>query len=158
LDNVELKIGGLKELEKKLLNLGPELARKGLRSAVAAGAKVIKNAVLARAPEESGALKANVYAYRVRNLSNYSMQTYHVGVRGGVARYANTAKNRREGIAGKEYKADGETFYWKFHEFGTEKMAARPFIVPAFEETKYRAAEAIKAKLAERVETLARQK
>jgi len=153
-----VKVEGLKELEKKLFELGPKLERKGLRSAVSAGASVVKKAILANVntPEDTGALKANVYSYRARG--GQGEQVYQVGVRNGVAKYGNTKKNRSLGRAGKAYKTDGETFYWKFFEFGTEKLQARPFIRPAFESSKFEADRKIRDKLAQFVDKYAREK
>jgi HK97 gp10 family phage protein len=43
-------------------------------------------------------------------------------------------------------------WYWKFVEFGTEKMAARPFIRPAFEAMKMDALERMRQYAAARIE------
>ena len=61
-----------------------------------------------------------------------------VGVRGGSRRYAATKRNVREGKAGKKYKTQGDksnpggdTWYWRFLEFGTKRMSAQAFLLPA---------------------------
>jgi len=59
--------------------------------------------------------------------------------------------------AGKRYrKRDVDAYYWRFVEFGTAKMAARPFMRPAFEAKKGDALEAIKGRLADRIKTYER--
>ncbi|WP_374987639.1 HK97-gp10 family putative phage morphogenesis protein, partial [Klebsiella pneumoniae] len=64
--------------------------------------------------------------------------TFRVGVMGGARQYANTKANVRKGRAGKSYNTagdkgnpGGDTWYWRFLEFGTEHAAARPIIRPA---------------------------
>lgn len=47
-----------------------------------------------------------------------------VGVRGGSTSKAKNANN-----------PGGDTYYWRFHEFGTEKMRADPFMRPALQES-----------------------
>ncbi|MES2218359.1 MAG: HK97-gp10 family putative phage morphogenesis protein [Pseudomonadota bacterium] len=148
-------VEGLKELADALRTFSDKLAKKALRSAVNAGATVIKKEMVANAPVLSGALKANIYQRQIREESNAQQQTYFVGVRNGKAKYANTAKNRRAGLAGKEYKNGGKTFYWKFLEFGTSTIVARPFVRPAFEEQKEAAVEAIKEKLKVNIDRIA---
>lgn len=63
---------------------------------------------------------------------------YRIGVAGGARSYANTKENVRKGRAGKTYETlgdsrnpGGDTFYWRFLEFGTQNMAAQPFLRPA---------------------------
>jgi HK97 gp10 family phage protein len=59
--------------------------------------------------------------------------------RGGKRTYANNAKNRRSGRAGKGYELPSAAFYGWFLERGTEKMAPHPWMLPAFESTKQEA-------------------
>ena len=61
-----------------------------------------------------------------------------VGVRGGARSYAATRENVRSGRVGQQYATDGskdnpggDTWYWRYHEYGTSKMPARPFMRPA---------------------------
>ena len=56
---------------------------------------------------------------------------------GGARQYGNTKTNVRKGRAGKNYKTagdkgnpGGDTWYWRFPEFGTEHMAAKPMLRP----------------------------
>lgn len=147
-----IHLTGFKELAAALRELPARVARNGLRAAVNAGATVIKNQAIANAPKDTGALKANLYQKQIREKSGAMVQTFYVGVRKGVAKYANTAANRRAGKAGKAYKNDGTTYYWRFVEFGTSKMSKRPFLRPAFEMKKEDAVRAIGAKLDERIQ------
>jgi HK97 gp10 family phage protein len=61
-----------------------------------------------------------------------------VGVRGGAKQYADTRENTRRRRVGKSYKTlgdatnpGGDTWYWRFIEFGTVKQRARPFLQKA---------------------------
>jgi HK97 gp10 family phage protein len=135
-------IDGLKELERKLLEMSPKLAQKGLRSAVAAGARVITKEARIRVPVDTGTLKRAIYAKRIREASGPSQQTFYVGVRSGK----------------REQKKNRDGFYFPMVEFGTSKMQARPFMRPAFEARKIEAATAIKTKLLTTIDTLAKQK
>lgn len=135
-DRVEIKVDGLAELDRKLRALGPDIARKGLRSAVGAGARVILNQAKARAPVDTGTLRRALYMKQIREESSDSRQTFFVSVRSGK----------------KEQKKNRDAWYWRLVEFGTEKMSAQPFLRPAFEAAKLQALERIKAKLAERIQ------
>ena len=150
-----MQLTGFKELASALRELPQKVSRNALRAAVNAGATVIKKEAGVKAPKDTGALKANMYQKQVREKSGPETQTFYVGVRKGVAKYANTAANRRAGKAGKVYKDAGTTFYWRFMEFGTSKMAARPFLRPAFESKKEEAVKAIAEKLDERIKKYA---
>jgi len=151
-----MQLEGFKELAAALRELPERIARNGLRAAVNAGSTVIKKQAIANAPEDTGALKANLYQKQIREQSGPMQQTFYVGVRKGVAKYANNAANKRSGKAGKTYKDEGTTFYWRFLEFGTSKMAPRPFLRPAFETQKESAVKAIGEKLDERIQKHAR--
>ena len=147
-----LQLTGFKELAAALREMPERVARNGLRAAVNAGATVIKKEAIAEAPKDTGAMQSNLYQKQVRERSGPMQQTFYVGVRQGVAKYANTSKNRRAGTAGKAYKDAGTTWYWRLVEFGTSKMAAQPFLRPAFESQKDAAVQAIGAKLDERIQ------
>lgn len=141
-DGVTVKIEGLKELADKLQSFGPKLARNGLRAAVNAGAEVVRKDVQARVPVDTGVMRKAVYKKQIREESGDTRQTFYVGVR-----------------SGKKYqKKNQDAFYWRFLEFGTAKLQARPFIRPAFETKKKEAVERIKSKLAERIEKLAKER
>ena len=140
-------IQGLAELDRALHALPGNIAKNVLRGAVGAGASVIRAEAKQRAPVATGqgkdapppgTLKRAIYSKQIRELSNFSKQTFFVSVKSG-------AKHRG---AGKKYL---DAWYWRFVEFGTSKMAARPFLRPAFEAKKTEAIEAIRAYLAKRI-------
>lgn len=154
---VSIKIDGLKELQRALELLPKEIQGRPLKSAVSAGAKVILDEAINKAPVgETGNLRKALYRYRSRSQSTVGKETYLVGVRKGKGIYGNTRLNRRLGRVGKKYTTQGEAYYWRFVEFGTSKMSAKPFLRPAFESQKERAVQIIKERLGKAIEAQAR--
>jgi HK97 gp10 family phage protein len=152
-----VNITGLKELQQALNQLPLEIQKRPLRSAVSAGAKVIVDEAKRLAPQgETGNLRKALYRYRSRSQSSRGQETFLVGVRKGKKNYVDSAKNRRLNRVGKKYTVEGEAYYWRFIEFGTSKMPARPFLRPAFESKKNQAVETIKNRLAVAIENTAK--
>lgn len=149
--SISVKIEGLKELQMALNTLPLEIQKRPLRSAVSAGAKVIEQEAEKRAPVRTGNLQKAIYRVRSRSESSVGRETYNVAVRKGKATYADSAKNRRLGRAGKTYATQGLAYYWRFLEFGTVNMPARPFLRPAFEARKNDALRAMQEKLADAI-------
>ncbi len=144
-------VQGLRELQVALKALPQGIARNVLRGSVNAGATVIRKEAQSRAPvsegpkragqSPAGTLKRSVYQKQVRELSSLVKQTFIVGVRKGK-KYRNQ---------GKKGNLSQDAWYARFVEFGTSKMAARPFMRPAFEAKKGAAVAAIKAYLERRL-------
>lgn len=143
-----VEVKGLKELNEALRQLPERVARNTLRGATAAGAAVIRKEARLRAPiytgdlsdkhPPAGTLRKSVYQKQIRELSSLVKQTFYVGVRTGKRLKDKTGRTL-------------DAYYWRFVEFGTVKMSARPFLRPAFEAKKLEAIEAIKAYLAARI-------
>lgn len=152
--------------------LSTEMATKIARQAVAAGAKVVRDAARAKAPKDTGALRAGVVMKReprseltaeyVVTLSTREMRKYvdksrhaNVELQGPLApRMVNGRVMRPTKLLARRESWDsyGDLFYGRFHEFGTVKMPARPFLRPALEENTARATEAIANRLRQRLE------
>ena len=147
-----VKVEGLAELAKALRELPDRVANNGLRVSVYAGAKVIRDEARMRAPKAAevlgpnqpppGTLKRSVIMKHIRELSGGGRQTFYVLVRHGK-------KYRNQGKRG---NLSQDAWYWRFLEFGTRKMAARPFLRPALESRRREAVDAIKQRLSERIE------
>lgn len=121
---------GLQELEKKLSKLGELEARRALNRGITKGGAEIRKAARANAKRLDNKLTTeqifkNVTSkkWRVKKGRKY------LGVSVGVN------KNGK----------GGDTYYWRFLEFGTSKMAAKPFLGPALEQARDAAIEAVKA-------------
>lgn len=116
----DFEIKGLDELKRKLANVSNEIVKKSGRTAVRKAANVIRKDAIARAKafDDPSTPIAIHKLITTRFNSKESRRTgdisFKVGVRGGAG-----SKN--------------DAYYWRFLEFGTEKMAARPFMRPAME-------------------------
>lgn len=146
-----IHVQGLDQLARALKELPMRVARNSLRGAVYAGAKLIRDEARLKAPvasnplankEPPGTLRRSVIMKQIPQLSNNERQTFFVTVRHGK-------KYRNQGKRG---NLSQDAWYWRFVEFGTVKMAARPFLRPAFESKKHQALAAIKNRLSERIE------
>ncbi len=147
-----VQVQGLDQLSKALKELPDRVARNGLRASVYAGAKVIRDearlqapvAIAALGPNQPppGTLKRSVIMKQIPEISSKTTQTFFVTVRHGK-------KYRKQGKKG---NLSQDAWYWRFVEFGTVKMPAQPFLRPAFDLRKNDALDAIKTRLAERIE------
>ena len=136
---IEIQVEGLDKLRRALLELPKELHKGPLRASVSAGAKVVQKQAALLAPIDEGTLKKAIYRSRSREGSSSVQEMAIVGVRYGK-------RFRRRGL---------DAWYWRFIEFGTRKMRARPFMRPAFEQTKREQIEAIRDRLAKAIERAA---
>lgn len=141
-DTIQLQ--GFRELATALKELPKRVARNGLRSATSAGAAVVRNEARSRAPVDTGEMKRDIQMKRERDFGNTE------GLSASVSVYVRGGKKSR--LAGKARNVDKDSFYWKFVEFGTAKMAAQPFMRPAFEAKKEEAVAVIGQKLDERIQ------
>lgn len=133
---VTVKVEGLAELDRALRELLPASVRgRPLRAAVAAGARIVAKEAKSRVPVDSGLVRS-----RIRVMSNPQQQRQ--------ARAESVVGVRRSGKARK----DQDPYYWRFVEFGTRKMRARPFLRPALEAKRNEATQMIRERLAKRIE------
>jgi HK97 gp10 family phage protein len=133
---------GFKELADALRELGPRVARNGLRAATSAGAVLIRNDARARAPVDTGEMKKDIQQKRERDTKGEMSAKYSVFVRSG----------KKSRLSGKARNIQKDSFYWKFQEFGTSKMPAQPFMRPAFEAMKEAAVARVGEVLDERIQ------
>lgn len=137
-----VQIKGLRELAKALNELPDRVARNGLRVAVYAAAKVVRDEAKRRTPMATGTLRRAVIMKHIPELSGRARQTFFVTVRHGK-KYRNQ---------GKKKNLSQDAWYWRFVEFGTSKMPARPFLRSALEAKRHEAVYAMKERLAQRIE------
>jgi HK97 gp10 family phage protein len=152
--DVKFTVKGIADLKAALLGLAPNLRRRALRNALAAGGRVFAADAKRRAPVLAAPVLRNGVvirkpgtvrqAIRVRTSRN-ARSKGDVGVfvnvapakgarfrtiKGGAAlgllnRRVQTRKNQRGA------QSPNDPFYWRWLEFGTKKMSARPFLRPA---------------------------
>ncbi|MBF0185464.1 MAG: HK97 gp10 family phage protein [Magnetococcales bacterium] len=143
----EVQVQGLKEASDALKQLPAKIQQNVLRSAVYAGAAVIRNEAKQQASAvtttRTGTLKRAIAIIRNKKRSTGPMQAVKVIVRRGK-------KLRKVGKTGKNLSADA--WYAHFIEFGTKKMRARPFMRPAFEAKKEESVAAIRDGLKKGIE------
>ncbi|WP_375591599.1 HK97-gp10 family putative phage morphogenesis protein [Chitiniphilus eburneus] len=145
-DSVGFKIEGLDRAIANMKALPKDLRAKGARFAMRKAALVVLAAAQAGArgiddPKTAESIEKNlVVRFSNKMLKRTGDIMFRVGVLGGARAYANTRENVRRGRVGQSYATGGskgnpggDTFHWRFVEFGTEKMPAKPFMRPAMQ-------------------------
>ncbi|MFV9060055.1 HK97-gp10 family putative phage morphogenesis protein [Enterobacter roggenkampii] len=129
-----LDFSGLNDIAKDLEALSRAENNKVLRDATRAGAEVLKEEVIARAPVRTGKLKKNVVVVTQKSRRRGEISS-GIHIRG---------RNMRTGNSDNTMKASDprNAFYWRFVELGTSNMAAVPFIRPAYDSRQEDAANA----------------
>lgn len=143
--DLNFEIKGLKELDDVLKTFPEKVQRNAIKSACFAGAAVWRDGAKGRVPVRSdppgpirmgrrsthgrlpGYLRASIRVWLKRGKEGGPTVTYGIGTRG----YA---------------------FYGKFLEFGTSKMAARPWLRPTVDSLVGWATEAMRSRLQQRIE------
>ena len=136
---MKYQMSGFAEIEGWLQALPGKIGENALRSAANAGATLIKDEVVLRAPRRSGRLARAVYQKHIDERSGETNQTYFVGVRQGTK----TAEGKKD--------LANDAFYWRFVEYGTSRSPASPFIRPSFEARSQDAVAVMRDRLRERV-------
>lgn len=129
--DISVTMTGLDELNKKLEGLKYDIAKKGGRFALRKAAQVIRNAARENARRIDDSKTGRSIAANVTEKWNgrLNKQTGDLGFRVGVTQGAVLPRKGETPDEG----AGGPTPHWRLLEFGTEKMAAKPFLVPAME-------------------------
>ena len=131
-DGVTVKLEGVDELKRALADATKQIRTKAVRGALRKAGQVISKEAKQAAPVISAPTKTRKpgtvkKAIAVRN-SKFARQAGDEGVFVGV-RPLRGARQKKLGKAGA--KNPNDPFYWRFIEFGTKKMKARPFLRPA---------------------------
>lgn len=126
--DLQFSITGLEPLLAKLEGVSYDMKRKGGRFALRKAAQIVENALKQNAervddPETGRSIPANV---ALRWSGRLFKRTGNLGFRVGI-RHGAVLKN------GGSTKANAPTPHWRLLEFGTEKMAAKPFARAALE-------------------------
>lgn len=158
--HMTVKIEGLEELRRALRLLPANVQKNQLANATQKGALLMRDDARPRVPvlahadprRKAGVLRNAVRATRGKRNGSVGSAFVYVRI---LTKKAIAKWKRAQGAAGKRVGGaanPSDPFYWRFVEFGTAKMAARPFLRPAFEATKIEAAERIKDALREGIE------
>ena len=134
-DGVTVKIEGLDELKATLRELPAKLRRRALRNALAAGARVVRDAARLRAPvlrtstySGASAIKRGVRAPGTVRRA-IAVRTSKAARRAGdVGVFVNVRPARG---AGRGANKPTDPYYWRFLEFGTKRMRPFAFLQPA---------------------------
>ena len=130
----DFRIEGLDEVVRKLNALPEKFAKRGMRRALRKGANIVRNAARNNAkriddPQTREQIWKNITvagggSKREREAGGPIMR---IGIRGGARNMQKYGEFKGKGSG----NPGGDTFYWRFLEFGTSEMQARPFMRPA---------------------------
>lgn len=124
--NKGITLTGFEQVYKALNELPEKLQKKALREAVKKGGEFLADRMAERAPVRTGNLRESVKAFR----ASFSRSSARIKVGPEVV---DKKKALRQRAAGKVVAEVNDGYYAKFLEFGTVKMAARPFMRPALD-------------------------
>lgn len=123
------------DYEQALAKLEGAVSESVLRDVAFTGADIFRDEAQARVPVRTGVVKANIIVKHLdEEADGGKRQAYLVRVRTG------------------KFNAEGDAYYWRWVEFGTSKMAAQPFMRPAFEAKVAEAVEKMRVRFAIRLE------
>lgn len=139
-DGIQFSLIGLEQLEVTLNEIKADMKFKGGRFALRKAANLVRDAGIQNALRIDDPFTAEQIAKNivVRWSGRFFKRTgnlqFRVGVLGGARQYSNTRENRRKGRVGESFKTagdktnpGGDTFHWRFVEFGTSRSKAQPF-------------------------------
>lgn len=155
-----VQIHGLRQLQDAMRQLPAKVDRQLLNEGLLVGARQVsedakRRVPLLRVPDPRrvrGALQKAIQAIRVRPRGYTATVLVRVRqlTKAQIRSFKKRQSRRGARVTGQSNPAD--PFYWVFVEFGTSKMAARPFLRPAFEARKVEAVNAAVAKFRERIQ------
>ena len=149
-----VNIKGLSELQTALEEMGIKVARQGLRKALKSGASPIQEGMAVLAPKDTGLMSEN-FNTKIRIGRDELSGSAFIGPNGKIDYpfYASGAYRVFRNAKGKMRKVGkmAVATVVRFFEFGTSKMAKKPFMTQAFESNKNAALALITNSLADTV-------
>lgn len=124
---------GLKELAKRLKDLPDELNGKFVRATMGEAVKPTVRRAQENAPVDSGRLQLQIGK---QSAIKGDQVFVRVGVLLTTKKGIERSLKKKEGGKSKGTVLTHDAYYDFMVELGTEKMAARPFLMPAFDATK----------------------
>jgi HK97 gp10 family phage protein len=133
--DISVTLSGLDELNKKLEGLKYDVQKKGGRFALRKAAQVVRDAARQNAVAVDDSATGRSISKNITEKWNgrLNKQTGDLGFRVGVGGGAKLPKDNVDEGAG------GPTPHWRLLEFGTEKMAPKPFFTRALPENAQKA-------------------
>ena len=143
--NLNVKVTGLKELKHAMDSLDRKVRKNISVKAMRKGGAIIRDKARANAPvlehsvphRNRGTLRKAISA-STKIAKNGSVNT-RIFVRKLKISKITAFKEHGKGSSSNP----NDPYYWRFVEFGTSKMSGRPFLRPAFEQSKEQAAQTI---------------
>jgi HK97 gp10 family phage protein len=116
------------------------------------GTNIVRDAARSKAPVYTGevsqghpppgTLKKSIFTKLKNSASTPTTRVWQVFVRQGK-QFQNMQARRSKDFVGPLQTVNRDAYYWRFVEFGTAKMSARPFMRPAFNAKRKAALDAI---------------
>lgn len=129
-DTVTASISGLDQLEQRLIEEGPKAAKKVLRKSGKRAGEVIRSAIAARAPRDTGFLADHIVIATKANGGNGHLVVV-IGPQGDAGYFKGATRQ------GDKVTFQGEIHYASvaalMEELGSKHQAPKPFIGPAFD-------------------------
>ena len=144
----QVRLHGMDQLRRNLKKLPREIADRELNKALRAGGQPILAMAKALVPIGASSFVRKLRGKEWAHLRG-TLQT-NIVMRAEKKRFRLDRARQRIGVLVDRSKPD-TPFYWRFIEFGTSKMPAKSFLVPAFETMKGAANNIIIRKLREGV-------
>lgn len=158
---VTVEVKGLSELEAKLEALPVKVAKRGLRKALRDGGNIFKGAMFTLAPRWVGpggppsGFLAEHFGVKIKMERNELAGTAYIGPQGKVDYpdfESGAYRIKRVGSKIKKVGRIAVATVARFLEFGTSKMAKKPFMTQAFDSYKQAALDAVTESLKESLE------
>lgn len=151
-DGVSVQISGVNEIVAKMESVKLDIRQKGGRSALRKAAQVVRDRAKAHALTiDDPTTRTRIFMNIVERWSNKRFRAtgdlmFRVGVLGGAKSTSKDAIRRERNRRKKGIKSladlgelsgagvdnpGGDTYYWRFVEFGTQRAPAHPFMRPA---------------------------
>lgn len=153
------QIEGLKELDAALGELGKATARNVMMRALTKSAEPIKQAAIGMAPRDTGNLAESI-TISAKSVARAGKKAFAQAMKAGSSKGDAQAAARAANKGAKGKDTFSQVFvgptqagrHGYFNEFGTENMAAQPFMRPAFDVGAPQALESLKDDLATEIE------
>lgn len=129
-DGLTFKLKGIDAVKRKLQSLDNDARYRGGRLALRKAANLVRDTVKSNAlriddPSTPKSIAKNAAVrWSGKTFRTTGNLHFRVGILGGARQ---NAKRQTINTDGSSANPGGDTYYWRFLEFGTEKMRAQPF-------------------------------